>query len=193
MYRVEGIGKYIKLIDTADESNEFSMERSVLWKIFDLNYCGTCHSVQGCSISEKITILDCNTPYVDRYWIYTALTRCRSLDNITIFIHDEKQIRSLEQSKFKQYINNKIDNYKEQDKMAGRYITQDYVNYNWFENTFEKNPVCVHCQDPFEFMVDRDKNISSNLTFDRIDNSICHSKDNLVLSCLHCNISKIKY
>jgi len=193
LYRVDGIGKYINLIDTADESNEFSMERSVLWKIFDLAYCNTCHSVQGCSISEKVTIFDCNTVYVDRYWVYTALTRCRSLDNITIFIHNEKTLRSLEESKFKQYINHKIENYKEQDKTAGREILADYVDYNWFDASFAKNPCCMHCQDSFEFMVDRDRNISSNLTFDRLDDSICHSKDNLVLSCLRCNVSKIKY
>ena len=38
LYRVDGIGKFIKLVDTADESNVFSMERSIMWKIFDLNY-----------------------------------------------------------------------------------------------------------------------------------------------------------
>jgi hypothetical protein len=193
LYRVDSIGKYIKLVDSADESNMFSMERDKLWKIFDLNYCNTCHSVQGCSIDDEVTLFDCNTPYVDRFWLYTAITRCRDLYNISIFIHDEKQIRSLEQSKFKQYINHKIENYKEQDKLAGREITTDYVDFNWFETEFAKNTCCVHCQNGFEFMVDKDKNINSNLTFDRLDDSLCHSKDNLVLSCLHCNISKIKY
>jgi ATP-dependent exoDNAse (exonuclease V) alpha subunit len=137
-YRVESIGKYIKLVDSADESNVFSMERDKLWKIFNLAYCNTCHSVQGCSIDEEVTIFDCNTPYVDRFWLYTAITRCRELNNISVFIHDEKQLRTLEKCKFKQYINNKIDGYVDQDKLAGREITTDYVDYGWFENEFAK-------------------------------------------------------
>ena len=193
LYTVEGIGKYIKIVDTADESNVFSMDRNMLWKIFDLAYCNTCHSQQGCSIDNNITIFDSNTPYVDRFWLYTAITRCRELSKICVFIHCDKDVRALESSKFKQYINHKIENYKEQDKVAGREITTDYVNFNWFETEFGKHNCCTHCQNGFEFMVDKDKNINSNLTFDRLDDSLCHSKDNLVLSCLHCNISKIKY
>jgi len=158
-----------------------------------LAYCNTCHSQQGCSIDDNITIFDSNTPYVDRFWLYTAITRCRELSKICVFIHSDKDVRALESSKFKQYINHKIENYKEQDKVAGREITTDYVNFNWFETEFGKHNCCTHCQNGFEFMIDKDKNISSDMTFDRIDDSICHSKDNLVLSCLHCNISKIKY
>ena len=86
MYRVDGTGKYIKLVDTSDDSNVFSMDRNMLWKIFSLAYCSTCHSVQGCIISDEVTIFDADTPYVDRYLIYTALTRCRDVQNITIFL-----------------------------------------------------------------------------------------------------------
>ena len=63
----------------------------------------------------------------------------------------------LEKCKLKQYIDNKIENYEEQDKVAGREITSDYANFNWFDNKFEKNPVCMHCQNSLEFMIDEDK------------------------------------
>ena len=33
---------------------------------FKLPCCLTCHSVQGLSIDDKVTLFDCNTPYVDR-------------------------------------------------------------------------------------------------------------------------------
>ena len=78
LYKIASIGKFIKVVDIANESNIFSMERGMPWKIFRLAYCNTCHSEQGCSIDEDITIFDSNTPYVNKYWIYTALTRARS-------------------------------------------------------------------------------------------------------------------
>ena len=193
LYRVEGIGKYIKIVDQADSNNVFHMERDMLWKIFALPYCYTCHSKQGCSIAEAITIFDANTPYVDRYWLYTAITRARELDKVSIFIHSDQSVAKLEESKLKQYIANKVNCYKEQDKLANRPITEDYVDWDWYEKEFGKNQSCHHCQKGFEWKVDKDKNITSDLTFDRLDDSICHSKGNLVLSCWYCNCCKIKY
>ena len=43
---------------------------------FDHSYCKTCHSAQGLSINIDITIFGCNiNPYVDKNFIYTAITR----------------------------------------------------------------------------------------------------------------------
>ena len=134
-----------------------------------------------------------NTPYVDKYWIYTAITRCRDLNNITIYIHSGKEVKRLEQSKIKQYINMKIEGYKDQDKQAGRVIdTKEYVDYKWYENESCTNNCCYHCGCGFELGLDGNSNVFSNITFDRIDNSICHSKGNLVLSCLDCNRKKLQ-
>ena len=48
-----------------------------------------------------------------------------------------------------------------------------------------------HCGVCFEMRLDDNNNVFSNITFDRIDNDICHNKDNLVLSCLDCNRRKL--
>ena len=45
----------------------------------------------------------------------------------------------------------------------------------------------------FEFKLDDGNNVNSDLTFDRLDDSLGHVKDNLVLSCNYCNCCKIKY
>ena len=63
----------------------------MLEKHFKLSYCVTVHSVQGLSLDSKVTLLDCNTPYVDRNFIWTAITRVRELDNITYFEHPEDE------------------------------------------------------------------------------------------------------
>ena len=131
-----------------------------------------------------------NTPYVDRYWLYTAITRARELDKVSIFIHSDQSVRKLEEFKATQYITSKIAGYKGQDKLAGRPITNDYVDWNWYEGEFEKNKCCFHYQAGFDWKVDKDKNITSDLTFDRLDDSLCHSQNNLVLSCRYCNCCK---
>ena len=193
LYRIDGISKFIKIVDMSDEGIVFNMERQQLWKTFSLSYCNTCHAEQGCSINEGLTIFDANTPYVNRYWLYTAITRARDLAAITIFIHSDKEVRSLEASKLKQYINHKIEGYKEQDTVAGRGVAKDYCDWEWFSNEFKKCTTCFHCQKSFEFKLDDDNFVNSDLTFDRLDDSLGHTKDNLVLSCKHCNCCKIKY
>ena len=55
-----------------------------------------------------------------------------------------------------------------------------------------ENGCCYHCGGGFELGLDGSNNVFSNITFDRIDNSICHSKGNLVLSCLDCNRKKLQ-
>ena len=71
---------------------------------FKLPCCLTCHSVQGLSIDDKVSLFDCNTPYVDRNYVWTAITRVRDLDNITYFEHSELEVRRLEDSKLIQYL-----------------------------------------------------------------------------------------
>ena len=57
-----------------------------LIKHFKLPYANTRDSVQCLSgISKKITILGWITTYVDRYFIWTALTRTRNLKNVQVF------------------------------------------------------------------------------------------------------------
>ena len=83
-----------------------------LLRHFKLPHCLTCHSVQGLSIDDKVTIFDCNTPYVDRNFVWTAITRVRDLNNVTYFEHPDNEVKSLEDSRLKQYFNLKINGYK---------------------------------------------------------------------------------
>ena len=66
------------MIEPVDEV-EIKLDIDLLKKHFKLPYCSTVHSVQGLSIDEELTIFDCNTPYVDKYFIWTAITRARDL------------------------------------------------------------------------------------------------------------------
>jgi len=49
---------------------------------FIFNYCGTAHSQQGASIDTSITIFDYKHFFVNREWIWVAITRATELDNV---------------------------------------------------------------------------------------------------------------
>ena len=49
---------------------------------FQFNYCTTCHSVQGSTFHESITIFDYKFFFVSRKWIWTAIGRARNLDDV---------------------------------------------------------------------------------------------------------------
>ena len=97
---IRNINDYIPMTITSKQLSNIS-----------LPYSSTCHSIQGSTIHEPYTIFDTNIVYADRHWIYTALTRCTSLDQVTIFEHPKVECSILERCKFKQYYKLKVDNY----------------------------------------------------------------------------------
>jgi ATP-dependent exoDNAse (exonuclease V) alpha subunit len=54
-------------------------------KHFIHSYCRTCHSFQGSSINRTITVFDWRFFFVNRKWIYTAVTRAMELNGVFFF------------------------------------------------------------------------------------------------------------
>lgn len=158
---------------------------------FKLPYANTNHSVQGCTITDSYTIFDINTPYVNRNWIWTSLTRTDDLSKIIVFEHSLQEIRKKQFSKIEQYVNNKVKNYKSQDKKANREIDNNlYITSEWIRRTkIEQNHECAICQCALEFDIN-DAKVTSNLTVDRINNTLSHYKKNCKLTCIRCNCSR---
>jgi len=143
------------------------------------------------TIDEKYTIFDCDAPHVNRNFVWTAITRSTDMKNISIFKMNVYKASALEKSKRKQYFENKIKGYVEQDKKAGREIDdKNYIDWDWLSDQFEKQGgLCSMCQNPFEVVL-RNGNVVSNVSADRIDNKKCHLKTNCDLKCVKCNTSK---
>ncbi|HRP37434.1 MAG TPA: hypothetical protein PLS50_06530, partial [Candidatus Dojkabacteria bacterium] len=159
---------------------------------FQLPYSNTCHSVQGLSIDGPITIFDVNSAYVDRYYVWTALTRATNLNNVTIFKHSDYAVCASEKAKQKQYFVEKVKGYKHQDNMSGRvYDENSFITADWINETFEnlESHVCSVCREPYEIYTFNGE-VHSNLTVDRIDSSLAHTKDNVRLCCKTCNATK---
>jgi len=99
--------------------NDYWLPLPVARSSFVHNYCRTCHSFQGSSVDEGITIFDWGNFFANRKWLWTAITRARSLDNICFWEYDEKpeNMKGL-----MEYLECKVERYKAQDRKAKREV-----------------------------------------------------------------------
>ena len=172
---------------SCDEDDKVQINKKIFWEYFSYPYAQTCHSIQGLTIDKKITIFDCNTCYVDRYFIWTAITRATNLNDISIFEHTERELNNLCISKVKQYFGFKIENYKLQDKEKNyKYDKEKYINGDVFYKMYLDNKYCSCCNKLFEFNFNG-CNIESDITLDRLDNNLPHLNNNVRLCCNICN------
>lgn len=188
-YKIIKLGKKETKIKDEVENKEFIIPNGVLTNNFKLPYALTLDSVQGLSFDNKITVFDSNTPYVDRKFIWTAITRARELKNVNIFIHSKTEVEKLTQSRIRLYFNMKVENYKTQDNKAKREFNKvDYINEEWINNKIEEcNYICMYCKKHMELYIDEYSNVKSNITVDRINNNLSHIKLNSQICCLNCN------
>ena len=193
-YKIQKISTKTFTILNEQDNTQTTLDTQMIMKKFKLPYANTCHCVQGLSISEPMTIFDANTPYAQREYVWTAITRATKLSDITFFVHPESEVQSLTQSKKKQYLKFKVDRYKGQDSKAGRtYNEKDYIDAEWIMSEMEKthNFKCPKCSTPFEIELQPNEyGTRSNMTVDRKDNTKAHIKSNCSLLCNRCNVTK---
>lgn len=92
-------------------------------------------------------------------------------------------------------INTKISSYTANDIRAGRLsYNLDYDSYNYkiitpeeFYDLYALSTKCYYCFRTCD-LIPKCSYSSSGLTLERIDNSLPHTKENCVISCLACNI-----
>jgi len=90
----------------------------------------------------------------------------------------------------KREINKKIASYKKQDIDKNRYYEPLFITFEeTVEMLHECQLLCYYCRQKMNIFYDNVRE-KSQWTLDRIDNDVCHSKDNLVISCLSCNLQK---
>ena len=130
-----------------------------------------------------MTIFDYKYHFVNRRWLWTAITRATDLNNVWFYEYSEKTFNT---KIIKSYFCKKIEGYKLQDTKANRTLSDNYVTVDWLEKCINKP--CCHCGCNLELNFDT-AFPTSNITAQRTDNSQDHNLDNIIPMCDICNKS----
>ena len=89
----------------------------------------------------------------------------------------------------KKEIKNKLNSYKTQDKNKELDIKSVIKYEDCLEKLVISKLLCFYCRQQCMLLYKEVRN-SKQWTLDRIDNDIGHTKDNVVICCLTCNIKR---
>ena len=186
-YKILCINSKGIIIENIKTKQKHTLTEELLNKHFRYGYCATCHSCQGASINNNITIHEWDKSYlVSREWLWTSLTRARDFNKVAFFKND-KVDEKMEKQLLINYLKNKIDGYKKQDLKAGRDLNEkNYVDVNFCMERLRGT--CQKCGGDFHIEIKKGA-LSSNFTCQRVDNEFSHTKDNCVAYCCYCNCS----
>ena len=170
-----------------DPKDTRKLYKTIIAKHFIYSYCATCHSVQGTSIKDSITIHEWDKTYlVSKEWLWCSLTRARDLNKVYFFKNPEYD-KFMNEELIRNYFQNKINGYKIQDRKAEREIDEEnYINIQWCLDRFKG--YCGKCGVKFEFETHNGQ-LSSNFTGQRLENELGHTTDNCESWCKYCNCS----
>jgi hypothetical protein len=158
---ITNIDKSIVTIKNCNTDETADVNITLIRDNFILGYCRTCYSYQGSTIKDKMTIFEWDHYFVDREWIYTAITRCNKIGNVLIYNGGYKT-KEFNKQKLECYLTKKIHGYIAQDKETKRTINKDnYITKEWLMNCFRSS--CRSCGCDFQFKFGPN-GVSSNLT-----------------------------
>ena len=77
---------------------------------------------------------------------------------------------------------------KKNDKKCNRFDNTNFIDKSFLKKLIEDSEnKCYYCKCKLQYMIKQ-----SNLaTIERIDNKLGHNKNNVVIACFHCNVSKV--
>lgn len=175
--------EYFRIKNT-DTGEKIKLDNSFK-KYFQLSFAHTIDSIQGVTINKKFTILNVGCPFLTNKHLWTMITRATDYSNISVMVHSRDTINKYNNNYLNVHWSTKINGYLRQDHIAGRKISQNYIDNSWVINQFKaQNSQCYYCAKTMSVINLHD------LTVDRIHNQYDHHTNNCVLSCLRCNVTK---
>ena len=115
--------------------------------------------------------------------------QCIECNGSNICIHKKQKDKcKICSDEIKITITNMIKHSKEKDKKYDRYDIVNFIDKCFLKNLIEDSEnKCYYCKCDLQYIIYQN-NLAS---IERMDNSIGHIKSNVVISCLHCNVSKV--
>ncbi|MGQ3192877.1 AAA family ATPase, partial [Neoaquamicrobium sediminum] len=183
VYRVLALSmKEFTLKEKGGARDVVKVSAGAIVKRFALPYANTCHSAQGASIDVPFVITDWQfAAHADAAWLYTAVTRCTTMDHVWFLECDLTPINNWNQAIAM------VGGYKYQDGLAKRAWTpEDYVTPTWIVTEYSRCTRCPGCRMHMTF----EKHAPNKVSVDRRDNAVAHTWRNCSLMCVHCNTRK---
>ena len=92
----------------------------------------------------------------------------------------------------KREIEKKLQGYKQQDVEKKRYLPENFIDFKTVIDELHKSSLkCYYCSQSV-FLIYEQVREQSQWTLDRIDNEIGHNRNNVLISCLECNLKRRK-
>jgi len=190
-YRIKKVyGPSLILEDILEPGIEYNVKDKIIMTHFSPPHAHTCHSFQGLTTSEKVTLFDFDSRWASSNWVWTAITRADNLDNIQLF---DGIMREPSTPEILEYFEDKVEGYMRQDNAKNRTWTEKdkYVNAEWIYRAWKKcRHECPECrQETLVVYYNKNGTLSSNITVDRpgSPNHGPHIKGNIQIMCLPCN------
>jgi len=101
-----------------------------------------------------------------------------------------KNIENEEYPLFQSEIKTKLNSYKSQDLKKNVYDINLFITYpDLIQKIKECELKCYYCKE-YIFILYEIVRENKQWTLDRIDNNLGHNKENIVISCLECNLKR---
>ena len=116
--------------------------------------------------------------------IEPAIDQCHFIHKIFMNIEFENKIKLISD------IKKKINGYKQQDVKKNRLNIEKFIKYDdLIEKILISKLKCFYCKKN-TLISYKEKRDPRQWTLDRIDNSLGHNKNNVIICCLKCNLER---
>ena len=117
-----------------------------------------------------------------------AVEELESIENIEDAIDENDNTKTCKM--ILQQIKRKISGYLGQDREKNLVHQEKFVNVQDVINLFKTSKmICYYCKEKTEIMYEFVRE-PKQWTLERLDNSFGHNRDNVVISCLSCNLRR---
>ena len=162
-------------------------EQAIQTQDWQLGYSTTVHASQGLTIHnpKRVFILDNYLQWSNL--AYLAVSRVEYMSQIKrVKLQKGNKITPLTPQELRKVIVKKLVSYKKVDQTKG--VTFDLIVDDILIMKTTQNNLCSACN--IKMLWKYEPGDSQQFSIDRIDNSRGHTKDNIRLTCLHCNRSR---